>query len=81
MTLVPDGTFRSYEKGSQIAWFLGAVLFLLAMLVVATVLSRQFVKPINKSLAAVRGGTEMVASGIPEIDELLAAFDTDAPNP
>ena len=74
VTLVPDGTFRSYEKGSQIAWFLGAVLFLLAMLVVATVLSRQFVKPINKSLAAVRGGTEMVASGIPEIDELLAAI-------
>ena len=27
VTLVPDGTFRSYEKGSQIAWFLGAVLF------------------------------------------------------
>ena len=51
------------------------MLFLLAMLVVATVLSRQFVKPINKSLAAVRGGaTEMVASGIPEIDELLAAI-------
>ena len=74
VTLVPDGTFRSYEKGSQIAWFLGAVLFLLAMLVVATVLSRQFVKPINKSLAAVRGGAEMVASGIPEIDELLAAI-------
>ena len=74
VTLVPDGTFRSYETGSQIAWFLGAVLFLLAMLVVATVLSRQFVKPINKSLAAVRGGTEMVASGIPEIDELLAAI-------
>ena len=74
VTLVPDGTFRSYEKGSQIAWFLGTVLFLLAMLVVATVLSRQFVKPINKSLAAVRGGTEMVASGIPEIDELLAAI-------
>ena len=22
VTLVPDGTFRSYEKGSQIAWFL-----------------------------------------------------------
>ena len=44
------------------------------MLVVATVLSRQFVKPINKSLAAVRGGAEMVASGIPEIDELLAAI-------
>ena len=34
----------------------------------------EFVKPINKSLAAVWGGAEMVASGIPEIDELLAAI-------
>ena len=75
VTLVTANTFRSYERGSQFAWFLGSVLFLLAMLVAATVLSRRFVKPINKSLAAVRGGaTEMVASGIPEIDELLAAI-------
>ena len=61
-----------YHKFLQIGS--AQVLFLLAMLVVATVLSRQFIKPINKSLAAVRGGTEMVASGIPEIDELLAAI-------
>lgn len=75
VTLVPEGTFRSYEKHSQIAWFVGAVLLLLAMLAAATVLSRRFVKPINKSLAAVRGGAaEMVKSGIPEIDELLAAI-------
>ena len=25
VTLVPEGTFRSYEKHSQIAWFVGAV--------------------------------------------------------
>lgn len=56
VTLVPEGTFRSYEKHSQIAWFVGAVLLLLAMLAAATALSRRFVKPINKSLAAVRGG-------------------------
>ena len=75
VTLVPDGTFRDYEKGSRIAWFLGAVVLLLAMLVVATVLSRRFVKPINKSLAALRGGAaEVVTSGIPEIDELLDAI-------
>lgn len=55
------------------AWLLGSLLFLLAMLAVSAVLSRRFVKPINESLAAVRGGTtEVVASGIPEIDELLA---------
>ena len=48
---------------------------MLMMLAAATMLSRSFVKPINKSLAAVRGGAaEMVASGIPEIDELLAAI-------
>ena len=75
VTLVPDSTFHSYEKRSQIAWFLGAVLLLLVMLAVATVLSHRFVQPINKSLAAVRGGAaEMVRSGIPEIDELLAAI-------
>ena len=72
VTLVTANTFRSYERGSQFAWFLGSVLFLLAMLVAATVLSRRFVKPINESLAAVRGNpTEVVASGISEIDELL----------
>ena len=72
VTLVTANTFRSYECGSQFAWFLGSVLFLLAMLVAATVLSRRFVKPINESLAAVRGNpTEVVASGISEIDELL----------
>jgi len=49
VTLVPEGTFRSYEKHSQIAWFVGAVLLLLAMLAAATVLSRRFVKPINNS--------------------------------
>ena len=72
VTLVTANTFRSYERGSQFAWFLGSVLFLLAMLVAATVLSRRFVKPINESLAAVRGDTtEVVTSGISEIDELL----------
>lgn len=75
VTLLPDDAFRSYERGARGAWFLGAVLFLLMMLAAATMLSRSFVKPINKSLAAVRGGAaEMVASGIPEIDELLAAI-------
>ena len=75
VTLLPEDTFRSYERGARGAWFLGAVLFLMMMLAAATMLSRSFVKPINKSLAAVRGGaTEMVASGIPEIDELLAAI-------
>ena len=75
VTLLPDDAFRSYERGARGAWFLGAVLFLMMMLAAATMLSRSFVKPINKSLAAVRGGaTEMVASGIPEIDELLAAI-------
>ncbi len=75
VTLVPDGTFHDYEKRSQAAWLIGAVLLLLAMLAAATVLSRRFVKPINKSLAAVRDGAAvMVASGIPEIDELLAVI-------
>ena len=76
VTLVTANTFRSYERGSQFAWFLGSVLFLLAMLVAATVLSRRFVKPINDSLAAVRGGTTEVASGISEIDELLTMIRT-----
>ena len=65
VTLVSANAFRSYERGVQSAWFLGSLLFLLAMLAVSAVLSRRF--------AAVRGGTtEVVASGIPEIDELLA---------
>lgn len=73
VTLVSANAFRSYERGVQSAWLLGSLLFLLAMLAVSAVLSRRFVKPINESLAAVRGGTtEVVASGIPEIDELLA---------
>lgn len=77
VTLVTANAFRSYERNSRIAWFLGSVFFLLAMLVAATVLSRRFVKPINESLAAVRGGTtEVVASGISEIDELLTMIRT-----
>ena len=77
VTLVTANAFRSYERNSQIAWFLGSVFFLLAMLVAATVLSRRFVKPINESLAAVSGGTtEVVASGISEIDELLTMIRT-----
>ena len=63
---------KTTNEKEQFAWFLGSVLFLLAMLVAATVLSRRFVKPINESLAAVRGDTtEVVTSGISEIDELL----------
>ena len=73
VTLVAANVFRSYERETQLAWLLGSVFFLLAMLAAANILSRRFVKPINESLAAVRGGTtEAVASGIPEIDELLA---------
>ena len=73
VTLVAANVFRSYERETQLAWLLGSVFFLLAMLAAAHILSRRFVKPINESLAAVRGGTtEAVASGIPEIDELLA---------
>ena len=75
VTLVSGRTFQGYERSSQTAWLLGAALLMLAMLLAATVLSRRFVKPINKSLAAVRdGASEMVASGIPEIDELLTAI-------
>ena len=73
VTLVAANVFRSYERETQLAWLLGSVFFLLAMLAAANILSRRFVKPINESLAAVRGGTtEAVTSGIPEIDELLA---------
>ena len=47
VTLVSANAFRSYERGVQSAWFLGSLLFLLAMLAVSAVLSRRFVKPIN----------------------------------
>lgn len=73
VTLVPEGIFRQQERNARIAWLVGAAAFLLGMLAVAAVLSHRFVGPINRSIAAVKGGTaDTVPSGIQEIDEMLA---------
>ena len=73
VTLVPDSAFRQQERNVRTAWIVGAAVFLLVMLALAAVLSHRFVRPINKSLAAAKGGTaNAVPSGIPEIDEMLA---------
>ena len=73
VTLVPDSAFRQQERNVRTTWIVGAAVFLLVMLALAAVLSHRFVRPINKSLAAAKGGTaNAVPSGIPEIDEMLA---------
>lgn len=73
VTLVPEGIFRQQERNARVAWLMGAAAFLMVMLAVAAVLSHRFVGPINKSIAAAKGGTaDAVPSGIQEIDEMLA---------
>lgn len=73
VTLVPDAGLRALEARSRTTWIIVSLVFLAAMLLLSTYLSRRFVTPISRSLQAIREQTPGEhPSGISEIDELLA---------
>lgn len=81
VTLVPEGGFQRFARTARMYWVLGSLLFLAAMLTLASVLSRRFARPITESLAAVKEGSgeHIYRSGISEIDELLAFLQSHPP--
>ena len=73
MVLVPEIGLRTLEARSRMVWIAGSLVFLAAMLLLSTYLSRRFVTPISRSLQAIREQAPGEhPSGISEIDELLA---------
>ena len=73
VVLVPDAGLRALEARSRTTWIIVSLVFLAAMLLLSTYLSRRFVTPISRSLQAIREQTPGEhPSGISEIDELLA---------
>ena len=73
VVLVPDAGLRTLEARSRMVWIAGSLVFLAAMLLLSTYLSRRFVTPISRSLQAIREQAPGEhPSGISEIDELLA---------
>ena len=73
VVLVPEIGLRTLEARSRMVWIAGSLVFLAAMLLLSTYLSRRFVTPISRSLQAIREQTPGEhPSGISEIDELLA---------
>lgn len=83
VTLVPEGSFRAYERAARTGWVAGSFVFLAGMLALSFLLSNRFAKPITKSLAAVRdsaGTPEMQPTGISEIDELVTILQSRQPS-
>lgn len=78
--LVPEQSYRSAASLNRMAWIGGSLAFLLAMLALAMFFSRRFVKPIVQSLEAIQRDTSFPegSSGISEIDELMAFFQSKA---
>ena len=75
MVLVPEIGLRTLEARSRMVWIAGSLVFLAAMLLLSTYLSRRFVTPISRSLQAIREQAPGEhPSGISEIDELLSGF-------
>lgn len=73
VVLVPEIGLRALEARSRTTWIIVSLVFLAAMLLLSTYLSRRFVTPISRSLQAIREQTPGEhPSGISEIDELLA---------
>ena len=75
VVLVPEIGLRTLEARSRMVWIAGSLVFLAAMLLLSTYLSRRFVTPISRSLQAIREQAPGEhPSGISEIDELLSGF-------
>lgn len=74
VTLIPEEGYTASATSERMAWLTGSVLFLIAMLVLSVLLSRWFVRPIAKSLAAIQSDSldDAGQTGIAEIDSLLA---------
>ncbi|MDO4733126.1 MAG: helix-turn-helix transcriptional regulator, partial [Bacillota bacterium] len=73
LTLIPEAGYNAASSTERVVWALGALAFLSLMLLLSFILSRCFVRPIAKSLAAIQSGPckEMEETGISEIDCLL----------
>ena len=54
VVLVPEIGLRTLEARSRMVWIAGSLVFLAAMLLLSTYLSRRFVTPISRSLQAIR---------------------------
>ena len=75
VVLVPEIGLRTLEARSRMVWIAGSLVFLAAMLLLSTYLSRRFVTPISRSLQAIREQAPGEhPSGISEIDELLEKY-------
>ncbi len=74
VTLVSEGSFRSYARTVRLGWIFGSLAFLAGTLALSCVLSNRFARPITQGLAALQtgGGDAPRSSGISEIDELAA---------
>jgi len=73
VTLVPEACYKAAATSERWAWLIGSGLFLLAMMAISVLLSRWFVRPISKSLAAIQsdGLHDIGETGIAEIDALV----------
>ena len=73
VTLMPAELFASERLYSNLIWTAGALGFLLSMLGLAFILTRNFVKPIASSLSAMMESADVEAesSGITEIDKIF----------
>lgn len=74
VTLLPEEGFREAARSDRMGWVIGTLLFFLAVLALSVVLSRRFVRPISRSLAAIQSKEteEAQRSGISEIDALIS---------
>lgn len=74
VTLVSEAGYASASASERMAWVIGSAVFLAVMLVVSVFLSRWFVRPIAKSLAAIQSDSlnDADQTGIAEIDSLVA---------
>lgn len=72
-TLLPYESYRAYVWRSKLRWLISAAVFLLLMIILASVMSRRFVNPIVRSLYDIREKerADKDKTGIAELDELL----------
>ena len=76
VTMISETGFRRLATHVRISWMLGSLVFLISMLLIATALSRRFMRPITKGFEAMQscgeGDEPMPLTGIRELDELAA---------
>ncbi len=77
VTLIPEAGYSRQAAASRTLWIAGSLAFLLCTLALSVFLTRQFIRPITRSFERIRqedGTMDGASSGISEIDELMAFF-------